>query len=267
MFRRGWTASKSVPTIERCARGPPGVIGAAIVRGMNDDQFSQLLSALQPGPLDWITALTTVAAVAVAAITYVRSVRIRRQAQARLVYAKIVKAEFVEPGHRHLLGSSVMEWNLGAAEFDPAAKQSTFIFSRRSAIYTVAVTNGSDELIAPVRVELLDWGQKKFLQNQRMDFGKVEPRQTVEMAIVFADSWYPNQPGLDPRVIFRDSSGRWWQRLSTEPIRGVPRVLRESWGMDSWARPLSRASSGVRRTYDRKTDTLRNHWSPADKRK
>lgn len=171
---------------------------------------------------DWFAAIGTSSAFLVAGVSYRRDVKRRRESQARLVYANVLHHVDHVPGdafpilaHDARIGGG----NAAVQYVHRGPGDSDYIALEPLSALTVAVHNGSDELIWPARVRAFE------LRRPPHDFvvsaGPVEPHSEYVVELLCRNVHHPGSPSLGVTVIFRDSSGRWWKRSQWEPIERV----------------------------------------------
>jgi hypothetical protein len=173
---------------------------------------------------EWIAAVGTALAFLIAAIAFAAEARRRAWAQARLVYAVVIRARHLEDGEQldvHMDGASV---GMGDAEGRPAYDafgNGVRAADGRSIVVTVAVLNESDELlgvtlvrpVAPVTGRPSPW-------NFEVPGGPVPPHGEYRVALLCKDDPRPNiERAVGVEVTFRDSAGRWWRRRNAEPVK------------------------------------------------
>lgn len=175
---------------------------------------------------DWVAAICTSLAFIIAARSYARDVRNRRESQARLVYAKIIHVEFLDGGTEFEMlphGAKIGASGGGAAILPP---KSPGEHSRQLAILplihaTAAVYNRSNELIGPLKVQVVNVGRALTYEDFAVPIGTMEPASEYVVDFTMPNHDHPNQPSIGTTVIFRDASGRWWRRHLAEPIELV----------------------------------------------
>lgn len=161
----------------------------------------------------------------ITAAAYDHDVKERNEAQARFVYALTDPIRTLEVGENILYGESQ---RLAYAE--PGAmdtiRETAHGVTRMSAIArvhfaNVNVHNRSAEIVGPISLRLYDlatgllyadaefWSDAPILPEQREDFAIAVQARTDE------------PPQLRTQLVFRDSSGRWWQRRDYEPIESL----------------------------------------------
>jgi hypothetical protein len=179
---------------------------------------------------EWVEAGFTSLAFVIAALSYRRSVNTRREAQARLVYSKITEIRFYEPGAQFDLLPNGAQHGApgGGAEIvqitDPesGSVKSRYLSVEPVGQVTAVIHNGSNELIGPAKLQLVDTGPKGVVFAEFAALtGVVEPESDHVLSFVFPNPHHPGQPGLGTTLIFRDSSGQWWRRYRAESIEAV----------------------------------------------
>ena len=154
---------------------------------------------------DWIAAIGTVVAFLIAAVAYATDANRRRWAQARLVYSFVAERHDREPGQVIRLREPCFEAP-DAFEVVSRGLDGTSVRARKRLVEaTIAVHNGSKELIGPIRARVVGMETP----------GEVVFRQVTVLS-----------PAIGSTVSFRDSVGRWWRRPQGEPVERLngPRV-------------------------------------------
>lgn len=238
------------------------------------EHSANLFSSVEPGSWpDWLAAVGTTLAFLVAAVSYWRSVNERREEQARLIYSRVVGIEFHEPGAQfsmspHLTPRGIVQGGVriegpATAEIVTAdggtvplelswlqavrsGTESHFVAVDPVVVLTVAVHNGSKELIAPAKVKVVNIGRKTILDDLTFVLDLVAPESEERVYFVWKNGDHPGQPNLGASILFRDSSSQWWRRHLVEPIERVSNdpensrwasTRRSSWA--EWARTSS----------------------------
>lgn len=173
---------------------------------------------------DWVAAVGTTLAFGVAAQSYRHSVLLRRESQARLVYAKINHIEYHPAG-------AVLEPLPNGARVGNGSFAVSLVPQPNGDLATVAVQplfqatlkihNGSTELIGPVKVQLVDTGLSKIFEESSILYSSVEPTSDFVVTFTIANPHYPGEPSVGVTLLFRDASGRWWRRHLTDPVEAV----------------------------------------------
>lgn len=161
----------------------------------------------------------------VAALAYRQSVHLRKESQARLVYAKITHiTEFMQGETLDPLpnGARIGNGSTAVAYLPDASGGSTPIATRPGLQATVKVHNGSAELISPIKVQIVDLGLNKIIDDTCIvTGGPVEPGSDYVVSFTVANSHYPGSPSIGAKLLFRDASGRWWSRYLMDPVEEV----------------------------------------------
>ncbi|MDN3494331.1 hypothetical protein QL996_00130 [Planococcus sp. APC 4015] len=177
---------------------------------------------------DWVAAAFTSLAFLVAAVSYAHSVHSRRQAQARLVYAKLAHVSYHQPGEIIPSDSAAIVVNGEGYEFVKfeiwnVGEPPTGLRVLQPLVRTVIVVhNGSDELIGPVKIQLLDPATRKLFERVSLPLNApIEPRSDLVVELLVVNDLHPGAPSVAPVIWFRDSSSRWWRRDGLEPIEAI----------------------------------------------
>jgi hypothetical protein len=186
-----------------------------------------VIDQITPGSWpDWIAAIGTTLAFLVAAVSYARSVEVRREAQARMVYSKITHhAEYEPLATFEILpnGARIGGGGEGVGIVSPSVTGGEPRYLAVAPVIQVSVTvhNGSKELIGPVKLQIVDTGLKTTYDTFCSNFALVEPESDYVVSFTFRNIHHPGSPSLGSTVLFRDASGQWWRRHLAEPIERV----------------------------------------------
>lgn len=173
---------------------------------------------------NWLSAVGGLVALLIAANTYRRNVRIKREEQARLVFSKMTDIHHYDVGAQFpILANHAQQGNGSAAvqviqnEFGDTAHLALTPVMQA----TVVIHNGSKELIGPVRVQIVDAGLKIIRDDFSISVGSVDPETDLPIEFVWENNHHPGLPAVATTLIFRDASGQWWRRHRSEPIERV----------------------------------------------
>ena len=174
---------------------------------------------------DWLAAVGTSAAFLIAARSYRIDVRRRKEAQARLVYGQVTHVEHYGAGERFPMLARGARAGFGDAavgfvDFDPVAG-SAYVAAEPLAALTVAVHNGSEELISRVRVQVHTFENGQVLAFNAL-IGPIEPRAEAVVEMLCRNDVYPARRSHGVIVTFEDSSGQWWKRCNAQRVKAVP---------------------------------------------
>ncbi|MDN4476617.1 hypothetical protein QQX09_12190 [Demequina sp. SYSU T00192] len=168
----------------------------------------------------WVAAVLTGLALVIAAQSYARDVKRRREAQARLVYATETFNARHEPGPVRVVppggrvrGNADYSVDKGAAGRENLRVRETVLR------VDIEIHNRSDELIGPVlfqgpTVAMPPVGWAIVSQ-------VIEPGESVTLVFLRRPFNPAEMPPVDVTIAYRDSSGRWWRRVGTEPIEMI----------------------------------------------
>ena len=182
----------------------------------------------------WTSAGVTSIAAAVAAVTFWRNERVRRQAQARLVYATVdrlqrFRDEEMIPGAEDLLMQGYLTPTSGASGRD---WPDGYIADGDWARAEVKVHNLSDELVSRWGVVLRDVQAGDVYGLADHVHGHAVPGGVTTRVYLFPlEEWVPGD--AEVTLYFRDASGQWWERHETDPIRkarkrDIPTITRSA---------------------------------------
>ncbi|WP_160073399.1 hypothetical protein [Pseudoclavibacter sp. 8L] len=178
-------------------------------------------------------AIGTVAAFGIAAAGYFWSVRRAREAQARRVYAHVDDlvchrerefvdtGQFIRGGESDTAYSEHLSWEPGEDRHGNSIRH----YSTPIVACHVKLSNGSDEIMGPIRVDLVDPISGSLVRDGSSEVRRLEPLGSLIRVMVIEDEW-SGRPPLKARIVFRDSSGTWWHRYESEPIQRAPRSIR-----------------------------------------
>lgn len=173
---------------------------------------------------NWVVGVATLFAFLVAAGTYWQATKIRREEQARLVYSSLKAFHAREAGETFPVNGDgadvgLNKGNVRIVDSGPDEPLQQVAFEPVLQV-TIGIHNLSKELVSPVRVHLVDSGQKKVWKDFSISV-TVEPESTKLVEFVFPNFIHPAQPGIGTIITFRDSSSNWWRRHGSEPIDRV----------------------------------------------
>lgn len=167
---------------------------------------------------EWFAAVGTAIALLIAALTYSRDAKHRREEQAQRVYSSVLHVAEFERGQSTKLrtpgwmgGVAIHTWN-GPNDTD-------LTFTDRAIEVTIGVHNGSDQLVGPIKAQL-NLGDGPW-DGAAFHWGAVPPASTSEFTFYIKNPVPGGSPGIGTTVIFRDSGSRWWRRHGAEPVRRV----------------------------------------------
>ena len=187
---------------------------------------------------DWLAAGGTSLALVIAALSYRRSVQIRHEAQARLVYSYVTDHLEAQPGDRVPMKSGAISEGVGVIL--PAGPTGDAFLQAQVPllVQTVVVHNGSQELIGPVKVQLTDIGRGVVFEDCAYIVDSVKPNTEARWTFYLQNQSHPGSPSTGSTIVFRDASGSWWRRNRSEPVHHVhedpenvrwPKAMREVW--------------------------------------
>ena len=187
---------------------------------MTSDKWESLRS--------WLATVGGLVALLIAANTYRRNVRIKREEQARLVYSKITHVAHHDPGATFpLLPNGARNGNGSpgvqiVTNPDPDAEHKALGVALAPLNQATAIIhNGSKELIGPARVQMVNGGSGKVWDEFSISVAEVDPDSDYIVDFTWINEFHPGLPPLATTVIFRDASGQWWRRHRSEPIERV----------------------------------------------
>lgn len=179
---------------------------------------------LEPGTWpEWVAALTTSFAFVVAAMTYARSMKDQRRAQARLVYARIADISHHEPGEEvpGLMNGETMAAPQSDSVTNDLSASGGLTWHAKTRVVRVSVelVNKSDELVLQWLPRLYDYGLKEEYTVLTQPIGYVEPHSSKRVGLIAINPHgVKGYPGLQVNITFQDSTGRLWGRDQFRPI-------------------------------------------------
>jgi hypothetical protein len=191
-----------------------------------------IFGLLQPAQWDalrnWLATAGGLIALLIAANTYRRNVRVKREEQARLVYSKFIHVEHRYPGDEFPILMNDARVGNGSPGYqhlssrNPATGKWDLALAIAPLIQTtVIIHNGSKELIGPARVHMVNGGDLTVWDAFSIQVAEVEPESDYVVEFIWVNETHPGQPPLATTLLFRDASGQWWRRLRSEPIERV----------------------------------------------
>lgn len=175
-----------------------------------------------------VVAGYTIMGIRTARRSYRDDVRTREYAQARLVYAEIVRDQFLFPeekiafsvkdafGHRLIEDMSAVQddWHYDVEDYGSTLVIKTGVESYPRATL-LRVRNLSDELVSRVRVHLETSDGVLHGFHEMDEPSLLRPGSDLHFVLITAS----RDASVEARVSFRDSSGQWWVREGAEPVR------------------------------------------------
>jgi hypothetical protein len=194
---------------------------------MVDWFFGLLTPAQWDAWRNWLATIGGLAALLIAANTYRRNVRIKREEQARLIYSKFTHLVKQKPGDEYDMfpnGAKVRSTTTGeetiqhtdGPEFPQRARALTDVIWA-----TAIIHNGSKELIGPARIQMYDRRTGKPWDDFSITVPEIEPESDTAVCFAWAEENHPGKLLLATTVIFRDSTAQWWRRHGAEPVERV----------------------------------------------
>lgn len=183
-----------------------------------------LTSPAWDGLRNWMGTVGGVVALLIAALTYRRNIKLKREEQARLVYAEATRISRHEAGIRldnipSLQGGATQgAGGEGLGQIDEQGNRFGVLPTAQLQV-TITVLNESKEIIGPVRIEIIDPMTGVLNRNPHLVFRSVRPGQSAigELRIRAVDAW----SSAAPSIVFRDAGGEWWRRTAVEPVERI----------------------------------------------
>ena len=180
------------------------------------------------GLRNWLATIGGLVALLIAANTYRRNVRNKREEQARLIYSKLTHVVSHLPGETYPLLPNGAQIGIGSPgeqiipNPDPDAEHKLLGLALAPLMQvTVIIHNGSKELIGPARVQMVNNGIHQTYDLFSTSVAAIDPESNFVMDFTWINDLHPGMPALGTTVIFRDASGGWWRRHLSEPIERV----------------------------------------------
>ncbi|PPG29633.1 hypothetical protein [Pseudoclavibacter sp. RFBB5] len=192
---------------------------------------------------DWVAAIGTVLAAVGAVIIFGIGVGLRAKSQAARVYATLDRRFFFDPTRELDMQLKFRDDLTGVgvevSQFNPQQLDLIMRPTTQALILTCTIHNGSDEIMGPARVDVYSPVQDAFIATLQPEVILMPGEsQTISCAIPSLDR--PFREVLRLRVVYRDSSNRWWQRFEKESARRAGVQILASTGDDEQlARRLS----------------------------
>lgn len=175
---------------------------------------------------NWVTVIVGATAAIIALFTFVANGRTRRRAQARLVYAKIVRSSTAKPDASFFIGAAevgkievgMMTPTSGSYEVRPGGDIGQFLaVDKPGSVTFIEVHNRSDELIGPVHIRIKRKEVSARSNTTAAVIPVLEPESKAKVYVGWAHQ--AKRPNNEPIIDFRDASGQWWRRDGALPIR------------------------------------------------
>lgn len=198
---------------------------------------------------DWFAAVGTTAAFVIAAVAFLRDVRMRQFAQARLVHVEVRSTATHIRGTVPVWGDPSVDV---VGDVDWTGQHTRGRLTHRllggPAVVVVAeIHNGSDELLGRSLVRAYGRTGPGDPWSFEVKGGAVGPSSKVVLDLLCKPFLLNMKPDVELEVTFRDSAGRWWRRRGVEPVRRARDKERE----------IRRAGRAVKR------QRLRVRWGSA----
>ena len=196
------------------------------------DWINWALGLLTPAQWDawrnWLATIGALVALSIGALTYRRNVKLKREEQARLVYAKVEHLEFRAPGDQFptlLHGARMGNGCSGMVnlhELNPSTDRWDLALAVQPILQaTVIIHNGSKELVGPARVQLIHGVTREVWDTFSIQIAEIEPESDYVVEFTWINEHHPGFAPAATTIIFRDSSGQWWRRVRSEPIERI----------------------------------------------
>ena len=172
----------------------------------------------------WLTTAGGLIALFVGVRTYRRNVKLKREEQARLVYATLLaKVDYAVDDFLKLDRFERLQKHIEVAtyeDYDVNSLGPSIRTSEAAVQVTLVVNNHSKELVGRANVQVVDLISGKILPFRGIleaipPEGERRIRVTIKAANVIDSS------RLGATVAFSDASGQWWRRHLTEPVRPI----------------------------------------------
>ena len=172
------------------------------------------------GLRNWLATIGGLIALSIAANTYRRNVRLKREEQARLVYSEAsgfgaVKAMGDVVANSR--GDSSTTWSCIRPVGESMVATEPILQVR------LVISNGSKELIGPIRVRMVDRDKGTFFHQGDKPFealiDSIRPETDHIANLAFPIGDHEPRAWTGSNIQFRDASGQWWGRHLREPIQ------------------------------------------------
>ncbi|SDS53247.1 hypothetical protein [Microterricola viridarii] len=189
------------------------------------DWFLGLLTSNEWDALrNWLATIGGLVALLIAANTYSRNVRIKREEQARLVYSRLDDLTFHDTGADFPMNDKAgIGTSGGGVAISPTSTpgHGRWLAVAPAIQAIVVVHNGSKELIGPIKVQMVNGGNDAIWDTFSIQVDAIEPESDKYFEFTWHNEFHPGQPALATTVLFRDASGQWWRRHRAEPVERV----------------------------------------------
>lgn len=215
-----WPRSQLAPVMrEGRASTSPATDSLCLVSHWMDWLLGQLSPSQWDSWRNWLATIGGIVALLIAALTYQRNVRNKREEQARLVYSETTQIGRFGPGTE--MDAMVGGATRGAGEgITSGTNPGTYKVGGVPVLrVTVTVNNESSEVIGPVLIGLVDPMRGTRYLHARIEESSIKPKASAvyELMVIPLDEW----SSAAPTVLFRDAGNNWWRRISYEPIEHV----------------------------------------------
>ncbi len=194
-----------------------------------DQWIDWLLGQLTPAQWDawrnWLGGIVGLIALWIAVLTYRRNVRIKREEQARLIYAEATQISHHPAGfpvanmNRLPHGATMGVGGKSVPGIDPRDGQPGDVLPNAELQVTVTVFNESKEVVGPIRMQIVDPMRGTLHRYPSLEIQSIRPGESFigEIRIDAVDQW----SSAAPSIVFRDAAGEWWRRTVFEPVEHI----------------------------------------------
>jgi len=191
-------------------------------------QVDVVLGLLTPEQWDalrnTITAVGGLIALFIGVSTYRRNVKLKREEQARLVYATLNSVKYVEEGVAIHLHASGIPHSFRGITLETKRNQFSKLDDELTTtpilIANLVVHNGSKELIGVSNLQLVNL-DRSFIYPVRGIVPFVSPESYMTIEVMTPRSSEETSLRLGATIAFSDASGQWWRRHLTQPVRAI----------------------------------------------
>ncbi len=83
---------------------------------------------------------------------------------------------------------------------------------------TAVIHNGSEELIGPATIQLVDAGENRIWDDVSIEVETIDPKGDYVVNLVLPSESSSAIPSVESTVTFRDASGYRWRRHRSDPV-------------------------------------------------
>ena len=152
--------------------------------------------------------------------SYKSSVKDKHEAQARLVYPRLVSVDFVDKGTPIMnIGEGGSLQGSGHSPMLDDNNEPVKTTQEERVYFCLGVVNNSKELVGDIRLHVVDRATGKDHESAWTWTDVVDPETSYEYSVILVNKeWLDRSYSLTSKVTFRDSGGTYWSRVGSDPI-------------------------------------------------